>query len=217
MPMVSFEDYVFPRLRMMVPDVPRELLLSTARDALEELCQRSQVWRETTPTINVFANLSDYELDVPAYAGIVAVNAVYWDGAPLGYVDINRVKALGEDLTRPAQNRPNGWTSPALQTVRLLPAPDADHADILTAYCSLRPAHDATEFPEWMLRFREGVAAGAAYRLLNMPRTSWYAPPASANAYRHFQDAIDEATGLAMTGFTGVARPVVNINYMPEC
>lgn len=215
MPLVDI-DTVHPRVRMRVPNVPAEIMLEATRDALIALCQRSMVWREGVGPIPVFEDLSDYELDIPAHSSLVAVNHVYWDGKPLEFASISDIKKTGEDKTKPAQNRPNGWTIPSFGVVQLLPAPDADHADVFTAFCSLAPAYDATQVPDWLLRFREGIAEGAAHRLMTMPGTPWYAPTHAEALWWRFEDTVGEATRLALTDFTGVNRPVVDINYMPE-
>lgn len=205
-------------VRPWVVEAPEPLIVQSLFHAVGELCDRSMVWRERMPAMHVFKDVAEYEIDTPYYGDLVGIFEMYWDGDPLPFASINDVRSRSADESTPSSTRPSRWTMPDFGIVRLIPAPDEDHSDMLRPYGALRPTHDIGEIPDWMRRWSEGIASGAAARMLAMPSKPWSANNAAEIQFhqRKFESAIGEASRIAVTGFRGHQRQTNDISYFSE-
>lgn len=215
--LVDMTEKLGPEVRLHAEGAPRELITAQLRNAIGELCERSGVWRESLPAMEAIKGLADYEIDMPYYAALVLVVSVAWDGTPLAFAEIDEVNLRSGDPTSPSTNQPSEWTLPAFGTVRLLPAPDADQDAMIEPHVAIRPAVDQVEIPDWMLRWSEGLAAGAITRLMAIPNKPWTGSAGQLDYHRgRFEEAVGDAARLAVTGFRGHMRQTNPMSIMPD-
>nr|WP_299241385.1 hypothetical protein [uncultured Halomonas sp.] len=172
----------------VIADLPGAPLVTVRRallDATRELCTRADVW------------VSD---DVPV---IVAAQSGYPqvispDGGEV--LRIRRVTVDGETL-RPGID----YEQPRADSVRMLRKPAAS---TLYGEVASRPPMTATRLPDALIRYREAIADGARYRLMQQPNKEWSQPSLASYYLQRFELAINDANQHATHGHARGSRRV---------
>jgi len=196
-------DDLLPYLEPHVPGCPEPMMIDALREKFRELCERSGVWRERLPKLDVYKGLADYELDVPFNMELVSLKQLYWGDRALPFRSIDIVRATDGGNDTPTSNEPDWWTMPELNIVRLYPAPDADSTDQLEPYAAVTLAIDESVFPAELMRFAHGIGAGAAGKLKMMPGQPWTDREGFQQFNRAFRVAAGEAIRWSMTSMSG--------------
>ena len=202
-------------VRQHVPGCPEQMMLDALRAKFRELCERSAVWRERLPKLDVYKGLSDYELDIPFNMQLVALRQLYWGDRALPFRSIEKVRATDGGSDTPMSSEPDWWTMPELSVVRLYPAPDADATGQVEPYAAVTLAQGESVFPADLMRFAEGIGFGAASRLKLMPGMEWTDREGAQAFDREFRVTVSDATRASITGMSGNPGHASNAAFNP--
>jgi hypothetical protein len=191
--LTAFYDYVLPDL----PRCNEAIALLHIRLACEEFYRRSMVKRATLADITTAADTAEYALTLPD--GYVAHKAlhVWLDGLeiqPIGMDDRDGINANWKTET----GQPDRHYLPDTANVGLFLTPSGVYTVSVEAV--LKPKSDATAIDDWVFEtYREGIAAGAKYRLMAMPKKPWSSEMAAMHK-GEFDRCVDTAMLAADRG-----------------
>lgn len=174
--MARYDD-MLTDLRGAVYGAPDPILLRALKRATQELCKRSQCWRETLEDTYAQDGVGTYEFMAPFESVVDKVIHVKLGGKLLRYSS-----RPDELLQRPsdASGRPCMWSqAAATQELMLWPTPGADdHNAVISVYAVLSPTQRSTELPDMLVdEYGQGIVAQAKYELLmNSPGMPWHNP-----------------------------------------
>lgn len=180
--MAVLDDF-FPYVRSAFPGVPDALMRQAVRDAAIDFCEQTRVI-EQRADLNVSANQREQAFEVD---GVEPFDLRY-----LRRGDTHLTPTTREEVNRlgDADGSPTHFYLEGDGSVILWPTPTA--AETLTGIATFRPALDATDVPDALLRdWREAIAGGAKMRL--------------GRDYTNFRNE-DAATVGAMQWDRGVSR-----------
>lgn len=200
-------DLFLPLVAPVVMGAPEPLLLQALRMACIEFCRRTDTVQCIQAPVAVVAGTQDYAVTVPADMVLVRVLGAAWQGVwlvPVPPDDVTsdvalRGAAIGAAIPLSGAPRHFFQKTPDLSTISLYPIPDVALAGGLLIKASFCPTQAATQvedalFDEWA----EGIAAGAAARVLAIPGQGFTGSPAGPAA--RFERAVSEAKRQKMFG-----------------
>jgi len=153
--------------RHILPEVlgcPDPTLNAKIIAAAAEFCRETLVWNEVQDPFALEDGVYDYDLDVPAGAFIVTVMDV-WSNDRL--LSPTSTKIPFGQSAEPSQFRVSEFN-----TLRVFPTP-ASPTSSLMVHAAYAPLSTATSLPDSLVRFMDGIAAGAKADLMLMPAVSW--------------------------------------------
>ncbi|HNM80842.1 MAG TPA: hypothetical protein PKL28_07295 [Rhodocyclaceae bacterium] len=165
-------DKFLPNVVVECLHAPEPTALEAIRSACFALCDRALVWRERLDAEAYNATDAEYTVTLPNGAQLVSILSVLVDGARR----LNPVTQEAVTSNNPAlwtqRGTPGAFTMTALDTFRMLPAPDTTGTFIVSA--ALAPTRTATTVDSALYeRYLDAVVYGAIYRLKRMPGQSW--------------------------------------------
>lgn len=184
--LIDFDDFL-PGIAVSLPDVPEALIFHKLKDTLVEFCTKSRYWVSPLPDILVYTGVTEYPLDGPTAASVIAVTDVWEeDGTPIPR--LNEKTAPGDKCywqDQPGyinfQGELNG------QTLKLQGAVQPSEQKVA------RCIYDD---------FGEAIEQGTIGRLQMMPRKDWSDPAAAKPAMEYFRHQITKANTRAANGFS---------------
>lgn len=188
--MARWADF-HPDLLVHVPGCPEPLLDQELARAAALFFRRSKLWTAWLEPIATAGSLTTYDLEVPEDAEVVALRKATLNGQvlPLGsyrLVSNNPERAQGAERVLLS-------TEPAAVTLLSVQAPKS----VLDIEAVLTVAPQAEGLPDALANaYREGIVAGARYRLHRIPGLL-YQPEAAKAARAEFEQALasDQASG----------------------
>lgn len=143
--------------------VPPEIAVFHLRKATIELCERSHVWVQTID-IDAQKGVSDYPIELPDAAKVVAVKAVKVGHCCLTPSREGLCGGCGCHTFRVEGNR-TLW----------VPEAHEDEEQAIRVEVVSKPSQDSCSFPEELYEdWSDTIADGAAWRCFAMPKTDWY-------------------------------------------
>ena len=202
-------DELIPRVRTYARAVPDPTAIRAIIKAAQELCQRTQIWKEND-TIDITEPTGE-SITVSQDARVIAIYQAY----------LNDIELIPATETQLDAMHPTWSFDTALDeaTARYIVAPTPDiirvwppQAGTLKARFVLEPTEAAETLPDILRAHAETIALGASANAMMMPKTDFFNPDlASTNAGR-FREAIDT---LMMRNFRSTvrARPRTTSRY----
>jgi hypothetical protein len=195
-------------VRVLIPEVTKNVLHMALLAAAREYCRRSLAWRSRN-LVNTIAGTSSYEFWDPLDAIIVDIFSPKLDtDISLTKAPDNKVDLIDMELLTKQDEPEYIFFNGVENSVQLAPIPDAAYA--LTAQVALMPLPTSTVLNDdlWN-RHSDAIIDGTLYRLYRMPNKSWSSQPLAGYHRVMFEDAIDHARSKAADGnMTGVPRKV---------
>lgn len=155
------------------------------------------------------ANTQQYDLGSDPYVEIVAVYAVQGTYTPAGGSPQNWALPPSDSGTWDSNAQPNTPQTycyvPQAQ-IALYPIPDQVYDLLVTAV--VQPKEDAAQVPETgLVKYRDGIEAGALAYLLEIPGQAWTNPQAALIQRARFQSSINNGKAEVQRAFnTGSVR-----------
>ena len=185
-PWATFFPYIQPYLTRC-PEIVIKLHL---QEAAAEFCARSEVWRVDIEEDFVYADCSDYTVDIPNLSVLENVLPLYLDGSLLPQV-----------TDRYFSTSPNTTTGTPLKfsiyqdtMLRFYPTPDATYA--FQGSAVLKPALTATGVEDYIYQSHgRAIARGAIGRVAGIPNKEWSNDQLSVVSTALFHKAADDAKG----------------------
>lgn len=184
-----------PDVLVHVPKAPDPLVHNALRAAAREFCGRTRAWR-------VWVSCTEasgvYTFTLPAGAQVVRFERATVNGKPLDTIPFTWPEA---DWRVHGSLLDQGVISDDLATFRVTGQPVTG---TLQAQVSLMPTRVASGVGDFVAeRYLEGIAAGAAARLMSTKGADWYAPADSQLLRGAFDDAVSSACVDMARGHTG--------------
>lgn len=186
---------IYPDIALHAPECPTPLMESALRHAAREFFSTSSAWRDEAVTLaTTVAGQIGYDFSPPANAELMRVHTA-WNGS----AEIDADVPGEEDADYPDQTNSTyrAGVSADSSQVLLRPAPEAS-GDVIQGTVIYTLSPNATGIPTWIYNeHRDGLAAGAAARLVVQPKKPWSNPQAYTMLRGMFTDAIREASNQA--------------------
>lgn len=196
----------------VVPDVPGAglpLIKNAIKNAAIEFCQRTRVYRIEHPAISAVEDDGEYDWAPGAGLKVVRAEIVWYEGKQLDPVTPADLQALYPQWTEET-GPPVYFVQEMPETLVLVPKPNADAADAITARVSVKPSRAATSISDQLYElYLEQIAAGAKARLFAMQSKPWSNPQGAQRESGLFEDAIAQAN---LDAFRGHSRARNNSN-----
>lgn len=158
---------------------PDPILVRALVRATQELCKRTQCWREQLDTMHARDGIGNYELAAPFEA---VVDKILWVRLGQRQVRSHQRPDQVEGML-PSRGFPRVFAQHATrQEVILWPAPGPDEdGQEITAFAALSPSLRARDLPDALVdEYGQGIVARAKADILSSnPGQPWYNPPAS--------------------------------------
>lgn len=185
-----------------VAGAPQPLAVRAVFNAIEELCQRSTIWRVTLDYEPILKGFAEYTLQPPQDTEVVQVINL-WAGT-------RKLWGKGEDQLdhehpswRSACGAPSCFSPTGPDTFLLVPRPTKTQALGLTHIrVALQPTVTATEVPSLFSRYRRCIESGAKAYLYGLDKKPWTDAVAADRENRRFRQLISRAGADAARGFT---------------
>lgn len=180
-----------------LPKVRKRALILACREFFEQ----SSAWRVVIGPKKLVALKKRYYLSpYDAYANVVRVFSVEWNGIPLRPVT-RRPSGREPDATNPIYYYLEG-----ADQVRIWPQSNVDEDSALTFYVALMPKQTVTHLPRIAAtHFYDAIYDGAVGRLFSQPAKAYSDPVRAQYHLNRFRAAIGKYAGQAKTNFSGAA------------
>lgn len=187
--------------------------------SMRTFCKNTDIVQFTTDPVDIKANVSTYELDIPADTEIVSFRDVWVGTRPLDIADqfgVLTPYALVDSVAgakAPTNDPVKAFVRPPL-TLVLYPTPKANLAKGLTARVAVRPTLTAEAVPDDLANdWLEAVVNGAIYNLAKLPSQPFSNPAVAAEAltqvnYHTAQAKLETWRGKGMAEQTVSMRPL---------
>lgn len=180
----AFYPYVAPEV-YECPEITMEMAV---RDAAAEFCRRSFVWQENLDQITTIKNIADYDLDVPTGTIVEHVLEAICDGKELVGVKLRDLPPNRDTFV----GKPAAYSMLFGDQVKIYPIPDTKGT--MRLLVALTPSNASTGIDSTIFeRYKEVIAHGAKYRLMNVPSKSWTNPALAQYHLTQFMRGIGEA------------------------
>lgn len=185
-------DELLPEVMRFAPSAPEVTAIAFLRDAAQELCTRTKMWRAresytvATPECEAIIVQQDAQIIEVEYA---ALNGRELAPATVGWLDVHepgwfeRYDSESGTARYAVSMEPN--------TITIVPR----EAGTLSVRVVLKPSRDADTIPEFLLAYKTELGRAAAGRLLTLPNTEIANPTLGAALWSEWQAALD---GLAL-------------------
>jgi len=196
----SWLDEVMPDL----PGAPAAALVKNAiRNAATEFCDRTWVWRVPHPApISVIAGTAEYAFVPPANTKVVKAHRVWYDGLEIAPQTPENLSSLYAQWTTET-GTPLYFTQRDPEKLLLIPIPEADLANAITAEIAIKPARAAVDIETTIYeKYLEEIAYGAKARMFAMKAKPWSDAKLAAFNLGMFDQAIGRAKVPAAKGHT---------------
>lgn len=204
--MISLDLFI-PLLSPLCPEAPEPLMRQSLARAARELCQRTNILQEVT-TASTRAQVGEYTVDTPStQVNVHQLLGVAYLNQPLPLVaaaDVVLPLALrgnvGDATVEYGAPTAVYFKTPSGDAFWLYPVPETLQAGALTVRASFAPKVTATSVDDTLYNdWVDFVVAGAAARLLSMPRQAWTSPQAVMYAAQ-FEQGVARAKRDASMG-----------------
>lgn len=193
--------YVLPEV-VGCPDIAA---IPALRLAAIDFCQRSLVWKDTTPAISTVIGQAAY-----AYAPAAGTVVARLDSLTLDGEDVD-VLSPGDGQAKIARKSTDTFAFGKLGGLVLMPAPAAAGLQIVP-FCSLAPSATAESIPdELAARYIEKIAKGAIWRLKNTSNKTYTDKAGALDALGVFEAGINDARSDASTGGASVVMRTASV------
>lgn len=177
-------DSMLKWLLPLVPGCPDMTALAYYKRALREFCEETYLYQIDVDPIELQGGIATYDLDVDTgfeVATIISAFIGQWAIVPLAP---HQVRPTWASIPR----RYVQWDG---TTVTLYPTPSEDGVDPLVLRVALAPLLSATDMDDGFAdEYGEVIAAGAAYRLMMMPKQPFTDLAGSLTYKAEFKSAI---------------------------
>lgn len=183
-------DLFLPLLAPMCAEASEPLMRQAVARSARELCQRTNILQDVT-TASTRAQVGEYSVDTPStQVNVHQLLGVAFHNQALNLVASSEVVlplalrgAVGGVAVEYGSPREVYFKTPSGDAFWLYPVPDAGATDALTVRASFAPKLTATSLDDTLyLDWVDVVVAGAAARLLSMPRQPWTSPQSAVYA-----------------------------------
>lgn len=210
-----FSDLV-NRLAPSVPGCPQPVILSYARDAAIETCERTLAWRYEQQVLRLTQGIYDYPYEVPADTEVHGIITV----------SVNKMKVLPATLEQVTDRYPNypGSATSDQGTPQFVvhnnpddfyvaPTPNGSPDYDLKMFLALKPLRTATGMDKSVMDELENVIMhGALQHLLVLPERTW--TDRELAAYHAKQYSFKSAERRARVN-VGAGRAVMTARMQP--
>lgn len=200
----------FPYVASQLPRCPDETLRVAVVLAVQKLCDKAHIWRETQFTIPLINGSNEIDPDYPAGARVVNVSDVSCGGEPVHPVTLSELSWRMPDWQTAEGSRPAYFTgSDDWGTINVYPKPK-DPTESLTMRVDFEPLITATSLPDFILqRYQGAITSGVLSHCMLMPNTTWSNPQMGIYWRDRFEsDASDAAIKMLHDKVTGGLRVV---------
>jgi hypothetical protein len=199
----------YPDLLPHVPGCPQILAEHELKRAAQVLFRRTRAWRVDRAAVAVVAGQESVVI-APTDAGqeLVRIEAVWYDGKPLGLVTDEVLDAGYADDWRTHTGTPTDYLQLVPGEIRLHPLPVSDATTGVTARLSVAPSEAATGLPDDLaLKFRDEIQVGAKARLMLYPNRPWTNGDLASVYGQAFDNLVGTATAAAARSFAQARIP----------
>jgi hypothetical protein len=195
MDLISIEDFlddVMPEL----PGCTEFIAMDKIRLSAIEFCRLTQVSQEAMTELDL--EEGEPYVDIPTPNNSVKVYRVMWVRIPHRTLTAYRRQALVNRGANWDETGSGEWPTSFIQEkkgqIRVIPTPDRDQSESVTANVAFIPTRSATKLDAILLDdYRDAIASGALYRLLRMKKEDWYDPDSATLHMKSFASDISNA------------------------
>lgn len=180
----------YPYIQPHVAGCPEIVIDQHLLEAATDFCERSEVWRYELETLQTYAGVGYYYLDMPTASAVENVLDFYVDGSLA-----TRVTDLYlRDNPNMSNARPTHFSYHQDGQVRFYPTPDASYG--FSGTCVLKPSSTASGVEDFIYEsHRRTIVCGALATLMIIPGKEWSNPELSTYHAAKFYKATDDAKG----------------------
>lgn len=191
---VSFETFL-PEVMPEVIGCPEQIVINAVRNATDEFCKATNIWKYTHDPMASIAGVAEYELDVPSHAQVASVLSVKQGDWMVEGKSEDWLNSAIHDWQDQESTSSAYYTFETPPVIRLVPYPSATVANDIRVRVSLRPTPNASKtdsalYNEW----HEVIAHGALSRLKAMTDKPWTDLNGVAYHKSLFLDQVGKAT-----------------------
>ena len=159
--------------------------------AAAEFCRETLAWTEVQDPVALQADVSDYEMDMPAQAYALTMRDVWLGSRRLRPMTLHGLQDAMPDWQTQRSNEPVYYNMARdRNSVSVFPIPNAS-AGALVMRMAFCPTASATTLPDFLgQEYMEVIASGAKARLMLMPGQSWANPQLGAYHRQQFDNGI---------------------------
>jgi hypothetical protein len=172
------------------------------RNAAIEFCDRSTVWRVDHDPIDALLNTGSYIWAPPANTKVALPIAVWFNGQPLDPMPAHELDRLYTYWPSEVGTAPRYFVQQQLETLIVVPAPNAALAQAIKAKVALKPTRASASIDDQIWeKYLEHIACGARGKLRMMRKKPWSDLELGAAELAKFSQYIGEAKLAADRGF----------------
>lgn len=188
--MATLWSVFYPYIQPYLPGCPEIVIELHLQEAAAEFCARSEIWRVDLDADSVYANCSDYTVNVPTLSILENVLPLYLDGALLRQVT-DRYFAPSPDV---GTGTPTHYSIYRDTMLRFYPTPDAVYT--FQGSAVIKPALTATGVEDYIYQSHgRCIAHGAIAKIAGIPSKEWTNPDLAAVSNAMFRKYADDAKG----------------------
>lgn len=200
---------IYPYIMPSVQGCPTAIVKNALRHAINEFCEKTQIWRVAFAPMDLVKDQSEYTVTVPV--GTVMVSPVYVAAfnnilSPTNIEDLDQT-CSGWRVS--VANTPLMYFVDNNSTLQLVPTPAEDAVGALSVEAALKMDLNSDTIPDWMFQnWVETLAHGALMRLHAMPGHVWTDTNTVAYHKSKFRDGISRAKSKTMKSFSKQSKTV---------
>ncbi len=189
----AFHSRLLPRvIGCPVPVANAEL-----RNSAEEFFSKTRAWREWLEPLQIYSDeVRDLDMDVPAGAYVIRVEAATKDGSPL---PVDGAMTLSADPMR----HPSGDGVSSTDRRVLMLSRSFPQGTRIQVQASLAPTEDAIGLPDHLTQqYASAIVAGALHRIRSLPNQVFTDDARSALDLAFFEREISRVSALVFRSHT---------------
>lgn len=190
----AFTNFL-PEVMPQVPMCSDLVALNAVRNSAAEFCERTVFWQETQDAFTATSATFPYDLEAPSGARVSQVLAVLVNGVAIQPTTLDVLDTSVPNWRTTDADSPQLYYQVNPYTMGVYPAIKTGSTAQVQLRVALAPSRTATGVEEFIYQlYAEVIAAGALWRLMEMPAQPWSNPTTGAFYRSKFQQGVTDAT-----------------------
>lgn len=179
---------------LYAPHCTEAIAAHAAKMTTIDFCRRTHWWKITTDPLDLIADESTYDVEVPNGTEAIAVVAAWYNNRPLwpmGFSTRNRFQF--RNLTTHSGS-PQAFSNDSPSQLVLLPVPQNDETGALVLTVAVQPKRSSqVADAEMMERYFDALVYGSLARVLAIPNQPFTSPDAALAREKQYREEVTKA------------------------